>query len=143
MLNGGPVSWKSHRQDSVALSTSEAEYMDASLCGQEVVYIRAVLRDFGVTQTQPTLVYEGNLVCITMSVNPVRRKYSLHIDIRHHYIHELCLGDLVKLVSLRTNFMVADVLTKSLPAPDLESHRSVMMGHSDFQVRLLYAVRAG
>jgi hypothetical protein len=58
MLNGGPVSWKSRRQDSVALSTSEAEYMAASLCGQEVVYIRAILRDFGVTQTQPTLIYE-------------------------------------------------------------------------------------
>ena len=61
MLNGGPVSWKSHRQDSVALSTSESEYMTDSLCVQEVVYIRAILRDFGVTQTQPTLVYEDNL----------------------------------------------------------------------------------
>ncbi len=39
MLNGGPISWKSHRQDSVALSTSEAEYMAASLCGQEVVLL--------------------------------------------------------------------------------------------------------
>ena len=39
--------------------------------------------------------------------------------------------------------MVADALTKSLPAPGLERHRSVMMGHSDFQVRLLHAVRAG
>ena len=70
------------RQDSVALSTSEAEYMAASLGGQEVVYIRAILRDFGVTQTQPTLVYEDNLECIVMSVNPVRRKYSHHIGIR-------------------------------------------------------------
>ena len=143
MLNGGPISWKSRRQDSVALSTSEAEYMAASLCGQEVVYIRAILRDFGVVQTQPTLVYEDNLACIAMSVNPVRRKYSRHIDIRRHYVRELCLGNLVKLVPLRTNLMVADALTKSLPAPGLERHRSVMMGHSDFQVRLLHAVRAG
>jgi hypothetical protein len=30
MFNGGPISWKSRRQDSVALSTSEAEYMAAS-----------------------------------------------------------------------------------------------------------------
>ena len=34
MLNGGPVSWKSHRQDSVDLSTSEVEYISVSLCGQ-------------------------------------------------------------------------------------------------------------
>jgi hypothetical protein len=115
MLNGGPNSWKSHRQDSVVLSTSEAEYMDVSLCGQEVVYIRAILCDFGVQQNQPTLVYEDNLAYIDMSVNPVCLKHSRHIDIRHHYIRELCLGNLVKLVPL----------------------------HSDFQVRFLHSVRVG
>jgi hypothetical protein len=106
-------------------------------------YIPAMLRDFGVKQTQPTLVYEDNLACIAMSVNPVRPKHSRHIDVRRHYIRELCLGNLVKLVPLRTNLMVADALTNSLPAPGLERHRSVMMGHSDFQVRLLHAARAG
>jgi hypothetical protein len=30
MMNCGPISWKSRRQESVALSTSEAEYMTAS-----------------------------------------------------------------------------------------------------------------
>jgi hypothetical protein len=56
MLNGGPISWKSHRQVSVALSTTEAEYMSASLCDQEVVYIHTILRYFSVSQTHPTLV---------------------------------------------------------------------------------------
>ncbi len=114
MLNGGPISWKSRRQDLVTLYTSEAEYMAVSLCGQEVVYIRAILRDFGVTQTQPTLVYKDNLACIAMFVNPVRHKYSHHINIRHHYIRDLCLGNLVQLVPLSTNLMVADTLTKNL-----------------------------
>jgi hypothetical protein len=115
----------------------------SSFVTKRLFFIRAILRDFGVTQTQPTLIYEDNLACITMSVNPVRRKYSRHIDIRRHYIRELCLGNLVKLVPLRTNLMVADALTKSLPAPGLERHHSVMMGHSDFQVCLLHAVRDG
>ena len=97
--------------------------MTVSLCGQEVVYIHAILLDFGVQQNRPTLVYEDNLACIAMSVNPVCRKHSRHIDIRHHYIRELYLGNLVKLVPLRTNLMVADALTKSLPAPGFERHR--------------------
>jgi hypothetical protein len=117
--------------------------MAVSLCDQEVVYIRTILRDFGVQQNQPTLVYEDNLACIAISINPVLRKHSRHIDIRHHYIRELCLGNLVKLVSLRTNLMVTDSLTKNLPAPGLERHRSVMMDHSDFQVQLLHVVRVG
>ena len=49
MMNGGPISWKSRRQDSVALSTSEVEYMAACLCGQEIVYIRVILRDLGLS----------------------------------------------------------------------------------------------
>ena len=71
------------------------------------------------------------------------RKHSRHIDIRHHYIRDLCLGNLVKLVSLRTNLMVADALTKNLPDPGLERYLIVMMGHSDFPVRLLHEFRAG
>jgi hypothetical protein len=116
--------------------------MTSSLCGQKVVYIRVILRDFGVVQTQPTLVSEDNLTCIVLSVNPVHRQYSRHIDIRHHYVRELCLVNLVKLVSLLPNLMVADTLTKNLPAPGLERHRSVITSHSDFQVCLLYVGRA-
>jgi hypothetical protein len=92
-----------------SLSTSEAEYMAASLCGQKIVYIRAILRDFGLSQSQPTLVYEDNLACIAMSINPVRRKYSRHIDIRKHYLRELCLSGIVKLIHC-THHMVADAL---------------------------------
>jgi hypothetical protein len=101
MMNGEPISWKSRRQDSVALSTSEAEYMAASHCGQEIVYIRAVLRDFGLSQSQPTLVHEENLACIAKSINPVRRKYSRHIDIRKHYLRELCFSGIAELIPSR------------------------------------------
>jgi hypothetical protein len=55
MLSGGDVSWKSRRQDCVSLSTSEAEYVAASQCGQEVVYLREILRDFGFPPTHRDL----------------------------------------------------------------------------------------
>ena len=63
MLTGGAVSWKSRRQDCVSLSTSEAEYVAASQCGQEVVYLREILRDFSFIPIGPTQVYEDNLAC--------------------------------------------------------------------------------
>jgi len=74
ILSGGVVSWKSRRQDCVSLSTSETEYVAASQCGQEVVYLRQILRDFGFPPTEPTRIYEDNLACVAMSENPVRRK---------------------------------------------------------------------
>ena len=49
MINGGPISWKSRQQDNVSLSTSEAEFVAASLAGQEAIYLRETLTDFKVT----------------------------------------------------------------------------------------------
>ena len=89
MLNGGAVSWKSRRQDCVSLSTSEAEYVAATQNGQEVYYMREILRDFGFAQTAPTQIYEDSLACVAMSENPRRRKFSRHIDIRRYFVREM------------------------------------------------------
>lgn len=138
MFNGGAVSWKSRRQDSVSLSTSEAEFVAASQCGQEVLYLREILLDFHQPQTSPTTVYEDNLACIAMSENAVRRKYSRHIDIRRYFVRELVAGGVLKLVPLRTHLMMADALTKGLPTPAHAKHRAVMMGHAPFSARVFH-----
>ena len=53
--------------------------------GQEAIS----LTDFGFSQIQATLLYEDNLACVAMSENPVRRKFSRHIDIRKYFVREL------------------------------------------------------
>ena len=139
-MNGKPISWKSRRQDNVSLSTSEAEFVAASQAGQEAVYLQQTLTDFGFHQSQATLLYEDNLACVAMSENPVRRKFSRHIDIRKYFVRELVLAGLLKLVPLRTHKMVADALTKSLPSPAFIGHRQIMTGHTPFAARFLRCV---
>jgi len=103
-------------------------YGGKSLRTRNCLYV--ILRDFGVSHSQPTLVYQDNLVCITMSINPVRCKYSRHIDTLRHYIPEVCLSgvvnDEVKLIPLHTHHMLDDVMTRSLPATGLARHHSVV-----------------
>jgi hypothetical protein len=137
MLTGGAVSWKSRRQDCVSLSTSEAEYVAVSQCGQEVIYLREVLRNFSFTPIGPIRLYEDNLACVAMSENPVRRNYSRHIDIRRYFVRDLVAQQVIKLVPLRTGLMVADALTKSLRAPAHAKHRNVMIGRVPFSVGTL------
>ena len=55
------ITWKSRRQDNVSLSTSEAEFVAASQAGQEALYLRETLKDFGYQQQQATKIYEDNL----------------------------------------------------------------------------------
>ena len=117
MIKRGPISWNSRRQDNVSLSTSEAEFVAVSQAAREVVCLRETLRDFGYGQYAATEIYEDNLACIAMSENPVRRKFSRHIDIRRYFIRELVKAESVKLIPLRTHKIVTDALTKSLPLP--------------------------
>ena len=72
MLNGGAISWRSRRQDPVSLSTSEAEYIAASQCGQEVVYLREIICESLYAQTEETLVYEDNRGCVCLFVSVYR-----------------------------------------------------------------------
>eukprot|EP00961_Rhodomonas_salina_P228922 3094131-Rhodomonas_salina.1 len=59
------------------------------MAGQEVVYLRAILRGFGFEQTEPTAVWEDNATCIQMANNPVNRKFTRHIDTRWYYVRDL------------------------------------------------------
>jgi hypothetical protein len=86
-----------------------------SQCGQQVIYPREILRNFGFTPIGPNRIYEDNVACVAMSENPVRRKYSRHIDIRRYFVRDLVSQQVIKLVPLRTGLMVVDALTKSLP----------------------------
>ena len=115
----------------MSLSTSEAEYVAASQWRQEVLYLREILRDFGYPPLAQTRVYEDNLACIAMSENPLRRKFSRHIDIRRYFVRDFVAHKILTLVPLRTH-MVADALTKSLPAPAHTKHRDVMIGKAPF-----------
>ena len=63
-----------------------------------------------------------------MSENPVSNDRSKHIDYRVHALRERVAGGIVRLIDCASADMLADVLTKNLPAPDFSSHREVMAG---------------
>ena len=63
-----------------------------------------------------------------MSENPVSNDRSKHIDYRVHALRERVKGGIVRLVDCPSVDMLADVLTKNLPAPDFARHRNVMAG---------------
>jgi hypothetical protein len=85
-LNGGPISWKSSRHGGVTLSSSEVEFVAASQPGQEVVYLRALLRGFGDPQVRTTEIWEDNASCIMMSENPTNLDRSRHVDVKIHFL---------------------------------------------------------
>ena len=99
-LNGGPISWKLSREGGVTLSSSEEEFVTASQAGQDVVYLRALLRGLGHPQRGATEIWEDNVSCIMMSENPTNRDRSRHVDVKVHFLRDLVRDGHVKLVKL-------------------------------------------
>ena len=85
---GPPISWKSKKQASVALSTCEAEYMALSITCQETIFIRQLLTDIMPKKYEPAIIRSDNQGAIALIKNPVKRSRSKHIDIRYHFIRD-------------------------------------------------------
>eukprot|EP00961_Rhodomonas_salina_P160325 2158331-Rhodomonas_salina.1 len=81
MLNCAAISWGSNHQQVVALSSSEAEFYAASAAGCDVSYFRMLLDQIGLTQRDPTVVFEDNWECIHLSRNSVLHHKTKHIDV--------------------------------------------------------------
>ena len=111
-LSGGAISWRSKKQDCVALSTAEAEYVALSSAGQESVWLRKLTAELGQVSSHPTTIYEDNQSAISMCKNPQYHGRAKHIDIRHHYIREQVSNKEIQVEYCPTNNMAADIFTK-------------------------------
>ena len=68
-IGKGAVSWLSKRQATVALSTTEAEYVVHSTATQEAIWLRRLLTDVGEPLEEPTVINEDNQGAIAMAKN--------------------------------------------------------------------------
>lgn len=114
---GGIISWISKKQTTVALSSTEAEYLAASLAVQECVWLRSVLFDLNFTQSQPSVIFEDNQSTISLSKNAKFHARTKHIDVKHHFIRDKFENNEIILKYCSSNMMLADILTKPLSKP--------------------------
>lgn len=133
-LGSGAISWSSKKQDIVALSSSEAEYMAATTSSCQAVWLRKLLADLQQEQIGPTEIWCDNKATIAMTKNPAFHSRTKHIDTRYHFIHNLVIGGVISMEFCGTNDQVADVLTKSLPRNKHDFFR-LQMGVYDFEER--------
>ncbi|WVZ93323.1 hypothetical protein U9M48_039311 [Paspalum notatum var. saurae] len=81
------VSWSSHKQASVALSTTEAEYVATASCCSQVLWMKATLSDFGLRFGKIPLLVDSTSA-ISVAKNPVLHSRTKHIDVRFHFLRD-------------------------------------------------------
>jgi hypothetical protein len=95
---------------------------------KEAIFLRQLLDSMGVKQSEPTMIFEDNKTCITLSKNSLVNTKSKHIDIKYHFNRDKVESGEVVLKYCPSAEMIADVMTKPLSAPQHRALTMLMMG---------------
>jgi hypothetical protein len=105
------VSWQCKKQPTVATSTAEAEYVAASACCSQVIWMQHQLLDYGLSFTH-TPIFCDNDAARKIVKNPVQHSKTKHIDIKMHFIRDCYDRGLITMEQVHTDDNTADIFTK-------------------------------
>ena len=100
-------SWSSKKQNCVALSTAEAEYMAARACCAQT------LLDYGLVYDQIPL-YCDSESAISMELHKGDHTHAKHIEVKHHFIQDHVAKKDIELKHVGTHDQLADIFTNPL-----------------------------
>ena len=120
IFNGNLISWQSKLQATVAVSTTEVEYMAASAATKEALYLRKVLNDieFG---SQCVTIYCDNQGAVNLTKNALTVSRTKHVDIAHHFVRNRVNRGELSFKYIQTEQQLADFLTKPLGQSKLQA----------------------
>ena len=118
-LGSNLISWHSKKQNSVALSTAEAEYVAAGSCCAQILWIKQQLKDYGESQNKIPIKCD-NTSAINLTKNPIQHSRTKHVEIRHHFIRDHVENEDIILEYVPTENQLADIFTKPLNSERFE-----------------------
>ena len=113
LLANGIISWRSRAQKTVALSSTETEYMVLSDGSQQAAWLYNVLNELGYN-LGPIPLAGDNQGSIFMSSNAVQEIRSKHINICYHYVRECIERKKIEVFFIEGTNNPADMFTKNL-----------------------------
>jgi hypothetical protein len=125
-LGDSLVAWLSKKQSSIALSTTEAEYIAAAACCTQVIWMIQALVDLKVTYEEPIPLHCDNTSTISVSKNPVLHSKTKHIPLKYHFLKDQVANKVVQLQYIPSMEQIADLFTKPLPKAQFEYLRQKM-----------------
>ena len=127
-LYGGAVNWKSSKQQTVADSIIEAEYIAASEAAKETVWMKKFITELGVVPRieQPVSLYYDNTEIVAQAKESRSHHKSKHILRWFHIIREIVkrCDVIMEWVDIKNN--IADPFTKALSMQQFDRHLDSM-----------------
>ena len=124
LIHGGAVSWSAKRQEIIALSTMEAEYVAITHAVKEALWLRSLIFQLFELDLEPTTLFSDNKSAIELTKDHQFHPRTKHIDIRFHFIRYIVENGSIHLIFCPTDNMIADTLTKALPSAKVKHFAS-------------------
>ena len=118
------VSWCSKKQRTIALSSTEAEYMAATMATQECIWLKRLIQDVTTKMEFPIPIHCDNESAIKLAGNPIFHARTKHIEVHYHFVREKVLNEEIKLQKVSSKDQVADIFTKALAKTLFEKFRT-------------------
>lgn len=119
-LFGGVVGWRANKQDTVTTSTTEAELLALSQAVKEGLFVSRLLQELCVKPDGPERlrVWCDNTQTIRLVNSEIAQLQTKlrHVDIHNHWLRERAQRKEIEVLHCPTGLMLADGLTKALPA---------------------------
>src|SRR5438045_5819713 len=115
LINGGAISWSTHKQSTVAFSTMEAEYMALSDAAREALARRQLFEELRIpSASKPVTILTDSQTALDISENPANYRQAKHIDIRYHAVRHYIRDRKIEIDYIPSNYQSADIFTKAL-----------------------------
>jgi len=101
-------------------SSSESELCSLEDASTYAVWYCNLLEDLGLKDVRPITIFQDNKSTIIMAVQGATFRRTKHLIGRQTFIRERIDNGEVKLSYMPTKDMIADILTKALPAPTFD-----------------------
>lgn len=120
---GCTVSWMTRKQQTVALSSTEAEYVALAIAGTEFQWLKGLLSEMGFNLANPVTIYEDNQACIHL-LRRWEHSRLKHVDVKYKFIQDLHNNRAIAVTYIPTANQKADLFTKGLTRVMFERLRS-------------------
>ena len=120
--------YKTKFQQTVALSSTEAEFAAACEAAKIILYIRSILQDIGIEQNVATTLYEDNQGALLMANSGQPTKRTRHMDTKHFAIQDWVDRDILVLQRISTHDNESDTMTKNVGRTLFYRHNDYIMG---------------
>lgn len=131
-LCGAPVTQKSHMQHSVTLSVTDAEYVSATDCAQDMLFIMRVLASIGLKVQKPMKLELDNKGAVDLANSWSVGGRTRHVSVHQSFLCELKEKGLLEIKWIPTTENSSDLFTKNLSGPAFEQHVKMYCGRDEY-----------